>query len=252
MLNLSLPEKCTSTGFDASTLIHTSDGLRCVSALNIGDLVLTPDASGNQFEAREVIKIEKVENAPIVKAVFAFQSKNESLFIAGLPYLLVSGIALDVSSNPDWLDHLRKKIGWQEICSVESGLRVHSITDPSAYIWHVDQVWKSNVAPVGWTAPDRDSGMAYKIEFNGNEIVEHADGVVCNELVEGVFLDEFLHCDRHDSNDVAEALAMRRAVFSIEVQDNRPFFVGRNGLLIQPGTASHSFGVWAHERIWED
>jgi hypothetical protein len=236
-------------GFFAGTLVHTDRGLRPIGDLRIGDLVVSQSASSDENILRPVSSIAKSEQAPIILVRFSFRTGNdaqsESIVVAGLPYFFVSGI------DPDYPEELKEELqhllGWQEIRKVESILRVKSLTDPLASMRSVKQVWKGRTASLGWTEVSRDSDTGYPIEFNDDKSFEVKPVVTIHGLMEGR---EYL--DRHESIDIANDVAMKSTVHSIEVEENLPFFIGSHGIFVQPGRTSNSFTAWAHERIWED
>jgi len=240
---------CTSAGFHASTLVRTELGLRRISDLQIGDLVVSRSPSSDENIIQPVSKIARISEAPIVLVNFSCQSANgaqsESLVVAGLPRLFVSGIDPDYPA--EYMNAIGYRTGWHEIREVTSMLRVKSLTDPHVYMWPARQIWNSKTATTGWIELARDSDFGYRIELNDEHIIEGKDKVLIKEITDGI---DYL--ERHDSDEIADHLAMRAPVYAIEIADNLPFFVGTNGIFVHAGSVTNAFTVWAHERIWED
>ncbi|MCM3873250.1 MAG: Hint domain-containing protein [Pyrinomonadaceae bacterium] len=240
------PETPMPAGFFAATLVHTDRGLRRIDDLRIGDLVVSRSTSTDENILRPVSSVAKIEEAPIILVRFSFNDvKSESIVVAGLPHFFVSGI--DPTYPEEYHDELKHLFGWQEIRKVDSLLRVKSLTDPLASMSSVKQVWKSRTASIGWTEVSRDSDTGYPIEFDDDKAFEEREVVTIHGLMEGR---EYL--DRHESSVIANDVAMRSTVHAIEIEENLPFFIGSNGILVQPGRTPNSFTAWAHERIWED
>jgi hypothetical protein len=242
------PDTPMPAGFFAGTLVHTDRGLRWIGDLAVGDLVVSPPTSGDDNILRPVSSIATIEDVPFVVARFSCRTgserQSESIIVAGLPHLFVSGI------DPDYPDELRDEVqhllGWQEIRQVQSMLRVKSLTDPLASMRSVSQVWKGLTASLGWTELSHDSESGFTIEFDGDRGFEERLEKNINGLAEG---SDYL--ERHESSDIANEVAMKSTVHAIELDEGLPFFVGAHGICVQPGRTPNAFTAWAHERIWE-
>lgn len=250
-----MPDSPSSTdvpmpaAFFAGTLIHTDRGLRRISDVKVGDLVLSQSDSIDTTALRPVSNIATIDEVPIVVVRFSCRAassvQSESMIMAGLPCFFVSGI--DPEYPEEWRDELKAFLGWQEIRRIQSMLRVRSLADPLASMKSVKQVWRGRTPSLGWTELSYDSDSGYSIVFNDDDGFEETLVSNIHGLMEGR---DYL--DRHESSEIANDVAMKTTVHAIELEDNLPFFIGQHGILVQPGRTSKSFTAWAHERIWED
>lgn len=199
-------KKTVESGFIASTLVHTQNGLVPIEQIKVGDLVLAKPQQGGELAYKRVVKTIAYESKRIMEITYRIPQTNKVGFLWATPnhrfYLTKDGWTvcerLEHTEHPIFLNHVSTEI---KISSVQN-------------IYVTDQ------ADIGWmpkyeTMLD-DWGDIRR--FSPPAMPEYLPGRVSaiTEILDGSLDDPYF----------------KQPVYNLELEDSETYFVGELGIWV--------------------
>lgn len=249
-------------GFVAGTLVHTSEGLRPIEQIKVGDLVLSrPDTGEGETSFQPVTRVFEYEDREVYW--INISEIDESFrFLAGFKQ---EGVAV-TGAHPIWIDHYRQKSweGEDVITTVNAWVNIEEyylkalwirdkaehdnrLSEPKAYGRMTDgrlvrvgvpiPILKGKAPDEGvwfFDYPDWDgAGAAVRFDSRGVSLSGKDVGLGWNAADANY---DYTGYDTTSPMSVVVRskghLPMRRTVYNLEVANNHSYFVGEQGLWV--------------------
>jgi hypothetical protein len=203
--------------FVAGTVVHTTDGLRPIDTIRVGDFVLARPEDGGDATYKRVLKTFEYEAKPI-HAVFHVTGENMDV----VDTVFVTGV------HPFWVEGE----GWTRADELYPDMQVKLADSRLAAIASRRLVYGSDTPDIGWVMNlglgNHDSYGGQFVDFRGGapEVLWAAGKPSPN--------------NRSYDPD-SEVGAMLRKVYVIEVEDFHTFHVGTLGVWVHNGDCRNRF-----------
>ncbi len=195
-------KKPVESGFIASTLVHTQNGLVPIEQIKVGDLVLAKPQQGGELAYKRVVKTIAYESKRIMEIAYKIPQTNRFGFLWATP------------NHPFWL----VKDGWTAAENLQDAdssiLQDHNGSDVE--IEHLRDIYITEQSDVGWI-PNFSTLDDWGTEIRFSPIEDVADNVfILPEILDGGIDDPYF----------------KQPVYNLELEDSDAYFVGELGIRV--------------------